>query len=157
MERFLGEDYYFVHFNRKPGVADAILERNTGRFLSNIFRKNIPPTPHLEGMLMIHLAEADQVPGDLIMTDREMKVYTDAFQVSGFASNINWYRNLDRNWHLLEGIDPIIRHPSLMIYGQQDVIPKPENFVEIRAQCYGNQFRLWPLICNKRKRWKPIK
>lgn len=28
MEEILGGDYYFVHFNRQPGVADAILDEN---------------------------------------------------------------------------------------------------------------------------------
>ena len=41
MEEFLGEDHYFVDFNRQPGVADAILEENTSRFLSNM----IPQEP----------------------------------------------------------------------------------------------------------------
>ena len=42
MEEFFGGDYYFVHFNRQPGVADAILEENTFRFLRNMYRKNDP-------------------------------------------------------------------------------------------------------------------
>ncbi|MEG0550296.1 MAG: alpha/beta hydrolase, partial [Vagococcus sp.] len=42
MEEFLGEDYYFVHFNKQPGVADAILNENTSQFLNNLYRKNVP-------------------------------------------------------------------------------------------------------------------
>lgn len=36
LEMVLGSDYYFVQFNRKPGVADAVL------FLRNLYRKNLP-------------------------------------------------------------------------------------------------------------------
>ena len=43
MEEFFGGDNYFVHFNRQPGVADAIFEENTSRFLRNMYRKNVPP------------------------------------------------------------------------------------------------------------------
>ena len=39
MEEIFGGDYYFVHFNRQPGVADAVLDENTSLFLRNMFRK----------------------------------------------------------------------------------------------------------------------
>jgi len=43
MEDFFGGDNYFVHFNRQPGVADAVLDAHTARFLRNLFRKDVPP------------------------------------------------------------------------------------------------------------------
>ena len=43
MEAVLGSDFYFVHFNRQPGVADAVLDENTSQFLRNLYRKNEPP------------------------------------------------------------------------------------------------------------------
>ncbi|WP_433618420.1 alpha/beta fold hydrolase [Dactylosporangium sp. CA-139114] len=42
MEAVLGADFYFVHFNRQPGVADAVFGENTLRFLRNLYRKNVP-------------------------------------------------------------------------------------------------------------------
>jgi len=42
MEAVLGSDFYFVHFNRQPGVADAVFEENTFQFLRNLYRKNVP-------------------------------------------------------------------------------------------------------------------
>jgi pimeloyl-ACP methyl ester carboxylesterase len=123
LEMILGPDYYFVHFNRQPGVADAILDRNTPRFLRNLYRKNLPPEPPEPGMAMINLACAETPIGDAVMTEAELAVFVTAFERSGFTAGINWYRNLDRNWQLLADIDPIIRQPALMIYGQRDVIP----------------------------------
>ncbi|MCS3426600.1 alpha/beta fold hydrolase [Leucobacter aridicollis] len=38
-----------------------------------------------------------------------------------------WYRNLNRNWHLLAGADPIIQHPALMVYGMRDAVACSEN------------------------------
>lgn len=64
MEAIFGGDFYFVHFNRQPGVADAIMNENTSRFLCNIFRKNVPPTPPAPGMLMINLARAEKPFGE---------------------------------------------------------------------------------------------
>ncbi len=127
MEAIFGGDFYFVHFNRQPGVADAIMNKNTTRFLHNIFRKNLPPTPPEPGMLMINLAQAEKPLGEPLMEDHELSVFISAFESSGFTGSINWYRNLDRNWHLMADITPIIHHPTLMIYGERDTIPKSEN------------------------------
>jgi len=126
MEEIFGADFYFVHFNRLPGVADAILDENTSRFLRNLFRKNLPPVPPEPGMLMINLARAENPLGEPIMSDRELNVFVSAFESSGFTGAINWYRNLDRNWHFLADVNPVIQHPSLMIYGDRDMIPKSE-------------------------------
>ena len=142
LEAILGPDYYFVHFNRQPGVADAVLERNTARFLNNLYRKNVPASPPQPGMAMINLASAEVPLGDPVMSESELAVLVSAFEASGFTSSINWYRNLDRNWHLLADVDPIIKQPALMIYGDRDVIPKSptlSNFVpnveEISLDC----------------------
>lgn len=131
LEEFLGEDYYFVHFNRQPGVADAVLEANTRQFLRNMFRKNLPPAPPQPGMEMINLARAETPRGESLLSDSELAVFVSAFESSGFTSSINWYRNLDRNWHLLEDVKPIIEHPALMIYGDRDLIPKSERLAEL--------------------------
>lgn len=126
LEQILGGDYYFVHFNRQPGVADAILDANTARFLRNLYRKNVPLAAPEPGMAMINLARAEAPLGEPVMSDSDLATYIAAFEKSGFAGGINWYRNLDRNWHLLADIDPIIRQPALMIYGDRDVIPRSE-------------------------------
>lgn len=131
MEAFFGADFYFVHFNRQAGVADAIMNENTAQFLSNIFRKKTAPTPPEPGMLMINLARAEKPLGEPLMNDSELAVFVSAFESSGFTGGINWYRNLDRNWHLMADIKPIIHQPTLMIYGGQDTIPKSENLKNI--------------------------
>lgn len=130
MEDFLGGDYYFVHFNRQPGVADAVLDQNTHQFLRNIFRKNVPLAPPEPGMMMINLALAEEPLGEPVMNEGELGVLADAFERNGFTPSINWYRNIDQNWHILADIDPIIQKPALMIYGERDVIPKSESLSE---------------------------
>lgn len=127
MQQFLGDDYYFVHFNRQFGVADAVLEQHACQFLRNLYRKNKPVSAPELGMEMINLARAEKPIGEPLMSDEELAVFVAAFESTGFTASINWYRNLDRNWHLLADVDPVIRHPSLMIYGDQDVIPQFEN------------------------------
>jgi len=130
MEQMLGSDYYFVHFNRQPGVAEAVLEANTLRFLSNLYRKNQPERAVEPGMEMMNLARAEIPLGEPIMSGSELAVFVSAFESTGFTGSINWYRNLDRNWRLLAEVNPIIQQPTLMIYGDQDVIPKSEKLIE---------------------------
>ena len=127
MEEVFGEDNYFVHFNRKHGVADALLDENKFQFLNNLFRKNMPLSPPEPGMLMINLARAEKPLGEPLMNESDLAVYVSAFEASGFTGGINWYRNLGRNWHFLADVNPITQHPALMIYGEQDMIPMSEN------------------------------
>lgn len=124
MEAFFGEDFYFVHFNKKPGVADKIMQNNVENFFQNLFRKNVPLSPPEPGMLMINLAKADNPLGEPIMNIEDLSVFIKSFKKSGFTGAISWYRNLDRNWHLMANIKPRIEHPTLMIYGEKDIIPQ---------------------------------
>lgn len=130
MEEVFGNDFYFVHFNRQPGVADAVLDENTSRFLRNMFRKYVPPAPPEPGMAMINLARSESAPGEPLMSESELAVFVSSFESTGFTGSINWYRNLDRNWHLLGHVDPIIKLPTLMIYGERDSIPKFDRLKE---------------------------
>ncbi|MCP4965001.1 MAG: alpha/beta hydrolase [bacterium] len=130
MEGVFGGDLYFVHFNRQPGVADAVLDENTTQFLRNMYRKNVPPAEPQPGMAMINVAREETPLGEPIMSDSELAVFVSAFESTGFTGSINWYRNLDRNWHLLADVDPIIQQPTLMIYGDQDPVARSENLTE---------------------------
>lgn len=130
MDAIFGGDFYFVHFNQQPGVADAVLDENASQFLRNIFRKNVPLALPEPGMMMINLAKAETPLGEPIMSDKELAVFVSAFEKTGFTGSINWYRNLDRNWHILGEVNPIIQQPTLMIHGDQDMIPKFEKLTE---------------------------
>ncbi|MEN0064619.1 MAG: alpha/beta hydrolase [Myxococcota bacterium] len=130
LEDLFGSDVYFVHFNRHPGVADAIFEANTAQFLRNLFRKNEPSIEPQPGNAMIHRALAEVPLGEPVMSDRELAVLVAAFERSGFTGSINWYRNLDRNWHRLADVDPIIHQPALMIYGERDGVQRSDLLVQ---------------------------
>ena len=48
IEQMLGTDYYFVHFNRYPGMADAVLDDNDAPLPRNLYRRTSrspPPSP----------------------------------------------------------------------------------------------------------------
>ncbi|MHA2937537.1 alpha/beta fold hydrolase [Vibrio sp. RC27] len=130
MAQILGSDYYFVHFNQQPGVADLILNQNTHQFLRNLYRKNVPISEPEPGMQMINLAKATTPLGEPVMTESELAIFVSAFESTGFTGSINWYRNLDRNWGLLADVNPIVHQPTLMIYGERDSIPQAQNLSE---------------------------
>lgn len=126
-EEQLGPDFYMVHFNRQPGVADAVFDANAERFLRNMYRTEqwrSVPVDLGEGMAMINLAQAEQLPGTPIMDDDELGLFLDAFKRNGFTPGINWYRNFARNWEILEHAPTQVRCPTLMIYGEHDMVPK---------------------------------
>ena len=126
----MGSNFYFVHFNRQPGVADAVLDENTAQFLRNLYRKNQPSVAPAPSMMMIDLAKEETPQGEPVMSDSDLAVFVSAFEKTGFMASINWYRNLDRNWHLLADVDPIIQQPALMIYGDRDPVAKFENLTD---------------------------
>ncbi len=130
IETVCGSDNHLVHFNRQPGIADAVLEENTFQFLRNLFRQNLPQVGPEPGMMMINLAKATTPLGDPVMSDRDLAIFVAAFKQTGFTASINWYRNLDRNWHILADVDPVIQTRALMIYGERDFIPKSEDLAE---------------------------
>ena len=127
IEAIVGSDSYFVHFNRQPGVADAVFDANARQFLRNLYRKNEPATEPEPGMPLINLAHAETPCGEPVMSDGELAVFVDAFAASGFTSSVNWYRNVDRNWDLMEDVDPIVRQQALMIYGARDTVMRAPN------------------------------
>lgn len=81
--------------------------------------------------------------------------FRSAFENSGFTSSVNWYRNLDRNWHLLADVGPIIHQPTLMIYGARDTIPKSATLTDFVPNAevsveYGDAYTFVGQSCNAR-------
>ncbi|MFD9701797.1 alpha/beta fold hydrolase [Lentzea sp. NPDC059081] len=130
LEELFGPDFYMVHFSRQPGVADAVFDENAAQFLRNLFRKNEPPREPRPGMAFINLAQDEAPLGEPVMSEDDLAVVVSAVEKSGFTGGLDWYRNLDRNWHLLADVDPVVRHPALMVYGDRDLVAKSENLVD---------------------------
>jgi len=124
-EERLGGDFYIVHFNRQPGVADAAFARNPRNLLRNLYRTeqwNSPPRPPRAGMAMVNLVEDTSPPGRAFLSDEELDVFVDAFARGGFTGPINWYRNFTRNWHRLAPVPQRVSQPALMIHGRYDSV-----------------------------------
>jgi pimeloyl-ACP methyl ester carboxylesterase len=125
-EQALGGDFYIVHFNRQPGVADAVFDANVERFLGNLYRTRqwlAAPSAPGPGMAMINLALSDQPAGDPLMSADDLAVFVAGFRHSGFTGPINWYRNFTRNWQTTAEVRQRVDQPVLMIHGQYDLVP----------------------------------
>ena len=132
LEQIFGPDHYVVHFNRKPGMADAAFAANPRRFFSNVFRREAwtdqTPESSTEGpsydVSLMDMLNLTNPPGKPLISDEEMGVFVDAFSKGGFTGPINWYRNITRNWETSADLPQRINVPCGMIYGKYDIVPK---------------------------------
>lgn len=133
MKMAFGEDMYIVHF-QKPGEADKILAEDpdrTMRFFMRKWRMSIEEfdkqPQEMKGLPLVKAIKDDSsfVGAELVMTEPELKVFTDTFRKTGFTGGINWYRNFTRNWQTTEGIAQKIEVPSLMIMAENDIVLRP--------------------------------
>ncbi|HEY8616207.1 alpha/beta hydrolase [Phenylobacterium sp.] len=69
----------------------------------------------------------DSDHGAQLLTPDELAVFVEAFERTGFAGPINWYRNFTRNWERAEGLPQRVDGvPCLMITAELDAVLTPE-------------------------------
>ena len=128
-----GENNYVVFF-QKPGVADAVLAKDVAKTFRFFMRKNLVKAsdfaqlpPELKNFELVHAIEGDEsgFRGELLLTQEELKVFVDAYTVTGFTGGINWYRNLTRNWEQSGTMEQRVHVPGLMIMAEDDVVLPP--------------------------------
>jgi pimeloyl-ACP methyl ester carboxylesterase len=123
----LGEDFYLVHFNRHPEVAARSFDTNPKRVLTNLYRTKHwleNGTFQPDGYNIVRSADVDNTRGELMLSEEDLMVFVDAFTHGGFVAPCNWYRNFTRNWETMAHVKQTIGLPSLMIYGEYDMVPK---------------------------------
>lgn len=112
MRRHIGEDFYIVWF-QQPGVADEALARDVRRTLTT------------SRQWTAQWAEQDgsQPKPQPWLSERELAVYVEAFERTGFTGGLNWYRNIDRNWELTEDVaERRVEQPALFLTGELDPV-----------------------------------
>ncbi|MDX6740101.1 alpha/beta hydrolase [Actinocorallia sp. A-T 12471] len=110
LRRRLGDEFYMCWF-QEPGVADAVLGRDVRRTLlsdaidASLWGEGEPPEPR---------------PWQ---TEDELAYFLRSFRRTGFTGGLNYYRNIDRNWELTEGVaGRTIACPSLFVTGSADPV-----------------------------------
>jgi pimeloyl-ACP methyl ester carboxylesterase len=120
--------FYMVYF-QEPGVADAELASDPARTMRRLLAgaradadADAASFSANDGRGFIdRLPEPRALPSWL--GQDELDFYIAEFTRTGFTGGLNWYRNLDRNWHLTEHLaDAHVSCPSLFIAGSEDPV-----------------------------------
>jgi pimeloyl-ACP methyl ester carboxylesterase len=121
--------FYMVYF-QEPGVADAELASDPARTMRRLLAGTRADADAADAAsfsandgrgFIERLPEPKGLPGWL--TEDELDFYVGEFTRTGFTGGLNWYRNLDRNWHLTEPVaEAHVTCPSLFIAGSLDPV-----------------------------------
>ncbi len=111
--QWLGPDFYMLWF-QDPGVAERVLEADVRRTLSSS---------------EVWSEDWARRSGDLErpawLTEDDLQVYVDAFERTGFAGGLAYYRNLDRNAELTrDWTDRRITQPAMFLTGSRDPVAR---------------------------------
>lgn len=123
------EHFYWFHFNRE-GPPEAEFEADIPSALRRVLVGGSGDAPADRDMTLSlapgggfldRLADPAVLPAWLTAADIE--TYAAAFRAKGFRGPFNWYRNIDRNWHLTapwQGAK--IQPPALFVAGTRDAV-----------------------------------
>lgn len=131
IKKRFGEAHYIVQFQEQK-IPEVLFAKDVNRFVRLMFQKPAPrerwaslfPSVYdLPGRFKSDRPINDQ---NLIVSNDIIQVYVDAYVHSGFHGGVNLYRNIDRNWELMEGRDEIVIAPSLWVGADLDIFLPPE-------------------------------
>ncbi|NRA31812.1 MAG: alpha/beta hydrolase [Polyangiaceae bacterium] len=121
------EDMYILWF-QEPGTAEAFMDQHTALIFDKLMRDSERKSDHTPADIsaggqfnpFLNIVELPEMGAPLLST-AELAYYTAAFQRSGFASAINWYRNIDANCanYPTLGFAPL-ELPCLMVTAERD-------------------------------------
>ena len=137
------EKLYILWF-QEPGVADAVLARDTRLVFERLMVGGVSPEQALARAAKLpggpdlnpfRRLEALEPMGDPIISAADIDHYVEVFSRTGFTGGINWYRNMDRNWETAPGLGATrIELPCLMVTAEWDLALRPEMAAGMGAQ-----------------------
>src|SRR5713101_386607 len=124
-----GDNFWYIVYFQKPGVAEAELEADIRKSLRMIYFAASGDAP--EGIWFVQKPSTAKFLDGLIdppslpswLTAEDLDYYVAQYQQSGFRGPLNGYRNIDRNLELtpqLEGEK--IEQPSFFIAGSKEIV-----------------------------------
>lgn len=131
MRRLLeaGQMFYQLYF-QEPGRAEADLERDVRDSLRRLYASasgGVAPEKRWRFVfsptetLLDTMPPVERPPSWL--TEEELATFSAAFERTGFAGGLNWYRNMDRDRELLAFLaGKSIEQPSLFLAGAEDPV-----------------------------------
>ncbi len=123
-----GDNFYYILYHQQPGLAEAEYDANPEALLRMLYAS--PDSPRAAPTITDQNKNAGGwigrwgQPFELPqwLSEVDLAFYVGEFKRAGFRGGVNWYRNFDRNWQLMEGIDHLIRVPALFIVGAGDLV-----------------------------------
>jgi pimeloyl-ACP methyl ester carboxylesterase len=124
-----GDNFWYMVYFQKPGVAEAEFEADLRKSLRMIYCAASGDAPEglftqpkpasakfLDGMI-----DPPSLPSWL--TSEDLDYYVAQYQQSGFRGPLNWYRNIDRNAELTPQLqDAKVEQPAFFIAGKKDLV-----------------------------------
>ncbi|WP_373187153.1 alpha/beta fold hydrolase [Halopseudomonas sp.] len=129
LHEHFGDNFFYQLYFQEPGVAEAEFDADPQGILRALYCS--PDTPRDPPVLGRSIAEGGGWIGRLgkpreqpdWLTDEALAYYVNAYRRSGFAGGINYYRNLDENWRLMQPYrDAQITCPVLFLVGSADSV-----------------------------------
>ncbi len=133
MKFLLGDAFFYMLYFQEPGPADADLgadpHRTMRRMLAGLSTARSSESSADPAAMFANdgrgfvdrLPEPEGLPDWL--TQAELDHYVAEFTRTGFTGGINWYRNLDRNWRLMEATQGAkVTVPARLIGGSADPV-----------------------------------
>ncbi|WP_339842307.1 alpha/beta hydrolase [uncultured Halopseudomonas sp.] len=129
LREHFGDDFFYQLYFQKPGVAEAEFDADPEGILRALYCS--PDTPRDQPRLGRSITEGGGWIGRLgkpreqpaWLTEKALAYYLNAYRDSGFAGGINYYRNLDENWRLMQPYrDARITCPVLFLVGSADSV-----------------------------------
>lgn len=131
IEKRFGAAHYFIGF-QEEGVAEALFATDVEKFFRLMFRRPAPRAawPRLVPGVYDLMGRFRNGPApkaeEVILGADDLAVYVEAYRRSGFHGGVNLYRNIDRNYALMRGVDPHINVPALFVGAELDLFLPPE-------------------------------
>ena len=138
MRERLGDDFYIVNF-QESDEADHAFAADPVHFFNMMMRKGqitraryelLPPEKKVLDLLATMARKRSG--GTALLSDEERNYFANAYAESGFSGPINWYRNWSDNWASLEGVEQVVRIPTLFIGAEDDVVIAPEHIESMK-------------------------
>jgi len=132
IEKRFTDKHYFIQF-QEDGVVEALFERDPDLFFRIMFQKPAPRARWADLVPQVfdlpgRFRSGKAPPADKMVVGEEViATYADAYRRSGFRGGINLYRNIDRNWAMMEGRQETVAGPCLWIGAELDLFLPPES------------------------------
>jgi pimeloyl-ACP methyl ester carboxylesterase len=145
-----GENFHYILYHQDPGVAEREYDADPEGLLRMLYTS--PDTPRDPPAIASPLASAGGLIGrwgrprelPAWLTPQDLDYYVGEFRRAGFRGGLNYYRNFDRNWALMESQDQVVKVPALFVAGSRDLVVAGLGREEVER-------RMRPLVPDLRK------